>query len=290
MATTSFETLLYEIASAINDLIPGLRANDVQLSGQCTTAGTVNSAIDTTNRFETADTLKNTIFRVADSTSDATNGQVSEVSTFDPDAHIITLKAALSAATDTATKYQLFRYFPPTVYKDAINEAIEWAWPSIYNPVRNEALTFTPGTYYQALPSTVFHVSKVEVQTNLGNSTFPFEDITGDTKVDWSGETGRLYHYGYYPAGATFRITGIGRLTAVSTDASTVEVSASRVLPIKLYAIHYMFSQMANPDTGVNPEAAMAKADKYLMKAESALMTKRMPWPRSARSPSTLYL
>lgn len=290
MATTSFETLLYEIATAINDLIPGLRANDVALSGQCSTAGTVNSAIDTNNRFETAAMLKNTIFRVQDSTSDTTNGQVSEVSSFDPDSHIISLKAALSAATDTATKYQLFRHFPPTVYKNALNEAIEWAWPAIYNPVRNESLTFTPGTYYQTLPTSVWSVSKVEVQANLGNSTYPFEDITGDTKVDWAGETGRLYHYGYYPAGASFRITGIGRLTSVSTDASTIEVSASRVLPLKLYAIHYMFSQMGNPGMGVNSADAMAQADKYLMKAERALVAKKMTWPRSARMPSTLYL
>lgn len=273
--------MLAEIASSIGDLIPGVRVADNALSGAGSGAGTTTTVVDANNRMETSDELLNAFLRVkADSGQAGNVGQVSRVTAFAT--NTLTISPALAAATSTTTQYQLFRQFPPSTYMAAINEATRASYPWLHKQMRDESTnTVTSNTYYYTMPTGMFHVSAVEIQINTGVSTYPYVPVP--FWVDWNSEAGRIYIPDAinFPVGAVIRIIGFGRLSEITTDAGTIEVTGNRLIPIYNYARAYLYQKMAGTSAESDIQKYETLAQSFMQAFERTVRKYRMPTPAS---------
>lgn len=238
------ETLLGELSAELGELVPGVRVNNSILSGQVTTAAVGTSIVDVNNRFEIdSDTITGSYLRVVSDVTTTTNQNVVvQIATYNTSNNTITVTAGL-ASTSTNTTYQIFRRLPPSAYLSALTESMRNAYPAIHMSKSDVSVTITAQNYLYTVPGDFNDVTLVEIQTNLGISSFPYKQIPFD--LIRTGELQQLQLLANYPPAYKLRITGMGFMTPPSSLISTIDVSGDEIEIIKWGAKSALYRRLA---------------------------------------------
>lgn len=166
-----------------------------------------------------------------------------------------------TAATHVTGSTVLIRPgFPAVQILDALNHALQEAYPLIYKPVLDTSLTTLASTYEYTVPLTIKSISKVEMKLS-GNTDY--SEVRG-----WSvrrGASSKLQFVNLPEPGATIRVHGFGPFDDMTLSGST-DVQwpdqATVLLPVGAAAYLLMSGEAGRVSTDTLPTDSREAANR----------------------------
>ncbi len=224
-------------------------------------AGDTNTgiAVSLTDKFASTNAL------VGATAYDTAASEARRITTYNPSTGEYDVNRVYTNAQAAARTVEIYTRFTVQELDDALQQALEEAYPYIVTPVVDTSLTGIANQYEYTVPSTIrdlerMYGGRVQWESNTAISTFPYVDAL-HWEVRTSGETRTLILPEIY-TDRTIRLVGWGIPSFPSTDATSIAIP-SDTLQLLAYKVGEVAWRTGSVGPAKDAEYAMAMSQTY---------------------------
>lgn len=246
--------------------------------GTLTTSTTTTSAVFATGdvtRF-TDDYFNQHFFH------NTTRGAWTQVTDWVQSTKTATVPAITSQASGDSV--ELTARFTPDEYRDAINWAIQFAYPFLSRTIVSTALRTATNIYQFDVPHDIKSVSSLEIESSMYSSStvaatrgHPWRDVP--FKIIRDGLRQKIELESFYAPDLRLRLIGTGPLSQLYNDSDYVEEIGPQVDLIVYYAAHHLYTGLTNDAASTDIDRYKQLADHYWTLAERCKPQHSQPRP-----------
>ena len=175
------------------------------------------------------------------------------VSAWTETTHVAQVTRDYSDIPANNSKIEIYRTFLPPELDEAINGAIEEAYPYLAEKVVDTSITVQADVYEYALPPTIRDLhpvlgGQVEWEQNTLIETFPYRSVIR-WDIRFSSTLGTLKLYDIRGLlGRTLRLVGLGQLAQPESDSDVIELNADGLRLLSYKAAELLYRSAPDDD------------------------------------------